>query len=99
MRAVEEQVTNKVARVGTDLVRPGQEPARCPLQMRPMSLRQMGGFRRMAPLFAGTNMCGDALSGVENFDDRSRQSDFHFAPRELVWNAVVVTVNFDVLVD
>ncbi len=59
----------------------------------------MGGFRRVAPLFAGTNMRGDALSGVENFDDRSRQSDFNFAPRELVRNAVVMTVNFDVIVD
>ena len=78
---------------------PGQQLARRPLGMRPMGGRHMLGERGVMALQAASGMAGDALAFGQHFDRAARNAQLDHLMDQLVRHAVVIALEFDVVVD
>ena len=67
--------------------------------MRPMALRHVFGNCGVTVGCGTAGMGGDALAAVEYFDGAGGVTGFELLTGELVGNAVIVPVDFDVIID
>src|SRR5262249_40918190 len=94
-----DQEAYEIAGMRTDLDRPIEETSGAPFTVRAMMRGHMFRDRRMAAEAIGTNVRGDALVVVKKLDSRGSDADIELKTSERVRNAVVVAIDFDVIVN
>ena len=67
--------------------------------MRTVSRRHMVGDRLVMSFVSGTSMSSNALAAVQNLDSVACDSSFDLLTNEAMRNAVIMRVDFDVVID
>jgi len=94
-----DQEAYEIASIGTDLDRPIEETSGTPFAVRAMMRGHMFRNRRMAAKPVGTSVRGDALIVMKKLDSRGSDADIELKTSERVRDAVVVAIDFDVIVN
>ena len=94
-----DQEAHEIASMGTDLDRPIEETPGTPCAVRTMMRGHMFRDRRMAAEPIGTSVRSDALIVMEKLDGRGGDADIELKTSERVRDAVVVAIDFDVIVN
>ena len=94
-----DQEAYEIASMRTNLDCPIEETSGTPFAVRTMMRGHMFRDRRMAAEPVGTRVRSDALIVMKKLDGRGSDADIELKPSERVRNAVVVAIDFDVIVD
>jgi hypothetical protein len=94
-----DQEAYEIASMGTDLDCPIEETSRTPFAVRTMMRGHMFRDRRMAAEPVGTSVRSDALIVMKKLDGRGSDADIELKTSERVRNAVVVAIDFDMIVN
>ncbi len=90
---------NEGGGLGTGLAGPGENSGRRPIGMFLMSEGHVGGGGGMSTTEVGSNVGGHALAFEEDFDGGGGELGVDGFPDEATGNAVVMAIDFDVVVD
>jgi hypothetical protein len=94
-----DQEAYEIAGMGTNLDRPVEETSGTPFAVRAMMRGHMFRDRRMAAESIGTSVRGDTLVVMKKLDSRGSDADVELKTSERMRNAVVVAMDFDVIVN